>query len=613
MKKPIKSFVGRASMVMMLIVVMTSCDLFKLDINTDPRSPSTASPDLILPNAIASASTTFEGGFNRNIHGFMGMMTSADDFNLTTSSFSGTWTALYPGPLKDLETIIRDPNSVNLPVYLGMAQTLKAYYFLNLVDLWGAIPYSEAFNGDNTASPNINPKYDDPVTIYADLFNVLDAAIANFNTPSGVSFAAGDPIFGGDRVRWTKVAYTLKLRMLVQTRLVQSKFPNINYVNVINDILNNPLPATIGGQTVSNTTKFLTTASENMEFRFNGALTPDYRHPWFTSGYTASTYGGTYLSHQLMFEMLENKDPRWPYYFKRQTATALDLNDATQRGTSPCSSIPGCQYGYIVYGNGGIDVLGRLKTAGVIANSTFSTLTTAEKGFLSGLFGRDRADNSGAPADGSLRTAFGAYPGGGIYDDNYPTSWPISGTVSPTTRKPVNNGTAAGVAGNGIFPMITTSMVKFYIVEALLTIPGVTYATAPDALFETAIKDHIDRVSAVSLTVDSKAVAVSTSNRDAYAATWRAAFNDPINTKLDILWKQGWYTSWGNAIDSYNAFRRTGFPASLQKPLNRIRQFPLSLPLAIDELTLNSSAPQNAPQFDTPEAALFWDQLKFKF
>ena len=624
MKKLKHTLIGRATFVLLLIFVMTSCDLFKLDINTDPSNPASATPDLVLPNAIASASTTFGGGFNRNLHGFVGQMNSADNFNLTSSSFSGTWTSLYAGPLKDFDAIIKSPNSVNLPVYLGMAQTLKALYFSYLVDVWGSVPYFEAFNGDNAAAATTNPKYDDGVSIYTDLFALLDAAIVNFNTLSGVKFTSGDPIYGGDRYKWIKAANSLKLKMLVQTRLVQSKFPAINYTSAVNKILNTPLPATINGSGPGSGVtldSYIATAAEDMDFRFNGALIPDYRHPWFTSGYTASVYGGTYLGHQLMFEMLENKDPRWPFYFKRQTSTALNLNDATERGTSPCSSIPGCQYGYIVYANGGIPVLDRLKTAGIISNNTFATLTINEKAFLSGIFGRDRADDSGAPSDGTLRTAFGPYPSGGIYDDNYPTAWPIGGApvvVTPTVRKPVNNGTAAGVTGNGIFPMMSSSLIKFYIAESMITMgavpvsgPGLTPIPAVDVLFETAVKEHIDRVSNQSIKVDSKSVAATSASRDAYAATQKAAFN--AGNKIDVLWKQGWYAAWGNAIDIYNAFRRTGSPTSLQLPLHRTRQFPLSLPFAIDELSLNSNAPLSAPQFDTPEAAVFWDQLKFKF
>ncbi|MFN3381728.1 MAG: hypothetical protein ACK41O_19890, partial [Runella zeae] len=63
----------------------------------------------------------------------------------------------------------------------------------------------------------------------------------------------------------------------------------------------------------------------------------------------------------------------------------------------------------------------------------------------------------------------------------------------------------------------------------------------------------------------------------------------------------------------YTAFRRTGYPNDIQKPIARFRQFPLRLPQPQQETDLNKSAPKNPVAFDTPEAAVFWDVLKFKF
>ena len=617
MKKMKYTIVSKASIVLLLIFVLTSCDLFKLDINTDPSSPSVVSPDLVLPNIMVSASTTFGGGFNRSIHGFLGQMSSSDDFNLSSSSFSGTWTSLYAGPLKDLDAQIKYTTSVGtFPGYLGMAQVLKALYFSYIVDVWGDVPYFTAFNGDNAAAPETNPKYDKAVDIYADLFTLLDAAIVNLNITSSVNYASGDPIYSGNRASWVKAANSLKLKLYVQIRRAPdlSAFGGAATINAKVQAL------------VSAPASLISTAAEDMDFRFNAALTPDYRHPWFTSSATATVYNGTYLSHQMMLEMLEKKDPRWPFYFKRQASSVLNLADATERGTSPCSSIPGCQYGYMVVGNGGINVLDRLKTAGIIPFNTYVPTATDftrsfQNSFMAGLFGRDRSDNSGAPADGALRLAFGAYPGGGYYDDNFPVNFVITAAPSataanptlPTARKPVNNGGNGGGSGNGLFPMINSTLVKFYIVEAMLS--GMATSIAPENVFESAVREHIDRVSAKSVLIDTKAIAVTTATRDAYVANEKGLFTTATSAdaKLDVLWKQGWYSNWGNSIDSYNAFRRTGKPTSLQLPLNRIRQFPLSIPYAIDELTLNKNAPANAPQFDTPEAALFWDVLKYKF
>ena len=49
-----------------------------------------------------------------------------------------------------------------------MGRILKARTFLRMTDLWGDIPYSEAFTGTN-----ITPAYDTQESIYTDLISEL--------------------------------------------------------------------------------------------------------------------------------------------------------------------------------------------------------------------------------------------------------------------------------------------------------------------------------------------------------------------------------------------------------------------------------------------------------
>ena len=82
--------------------------------------------------------------------------------------------------------------------------------------------------------------------------------------------------------------------------------------------------------------------------------------------------------------------------------------------------------------------------------------------------------------------------------------------------------------------------------------------------------------------------------------------------KLNVVLKQARYANYGNGMEMYNAFRRTGYPNDLTAPKTRIRQFPLRLPYSADELSLNKNAPKgDAVIFDRD--AIFWDVVKFKF
>ena len=83
---------------------------------------------------------------------------------------------------------------------------------------------------------------------------------------------------------------------------------------------------------------------------------------------------------------------------------------------------------------------------------------------------------------------------------------------------------------------------------------------------------------------------------------------------------QKWIAAFGSAIESYNDYRRTGYPIMFD-PLTMVadggpdgsgpvavtsgRTYALSLPWSDDELTLNSNAP--ADQKIPATYSVFWD------
>ena len=548
---------------------VTSCDMFDLDINIDPNNPSKAAPELLLTSAQVNAIFAFAGGMNNNAAGFVGQTTSSDDFFFNNQSYNGTWNFLYTTPLKDLDELITassiDVNGdgkADSPHYLGVSQVLKSYYFSIMVDFWGDVPYSEAFKGN--ATPQIKTSvYDDDAVIYADCIKLLDDAIANFALPSAVTIK-GDLYYSGNITRWRKAATTLKLKLLLQTRLV------------------NPTAAA-DIQAVINSGNLITAAVDNFAFNFSKSINPDFRHPWHSAGYSGADYGFDYLGHQFMLELITNNDPRLPFYIKRQTKTILNPIDPSQKQTIPCSQRSDCTYGYF-------------PTSKFVSQKVYAkdpgALTTTEAEYLAGFFGRDRADPSGVPNDTGFRTAIGVYPAGGLYDDA------PEGAIN-------NKGT-----GNGIFPIATTWMVKFWEIEAMLTlgitVPGETVVT----LLTKAMNEQFTIVNAMGVVNDPGTVAITAAAQTTYVNAQIAKYNSATN-KLGTVLKQAWFTNWGNGLELYNTFRRTGYPNDLQLPLQLPGNFALRVPYAQDELNLNPNTP--VKPYDKPEAALFWDQLKFQF
>ena len=560
----------------LLLLVVSSCEITDLDINTDPNNASEASLNLLLTSAQFEGVNTFAGGLNDATMGFQGINTSNDDFNFTNASWNGTWNFLYSGPLKDLEEIISGADPEVNPNYLGIAQIMKAYYFTTMVDLWGDVPYSEAFKG-NAEETITEPVYDSGASIYADAFLLIDQGITNLAKSQGVS-VKGDIIYGGNLTRWRKAAKSLKLKLLINSRNVNSNTAAIQSLISEGDLI--------------------LSGSNDFQLRFSSLKNPDNRHPMYQAGYAGGEAGYSYFGHQLMYEMLSSKDPRTPFYFKRQTTEILDPEDPTAKQTIPCSQRDDCVYNYFV-------------TSSKVTNGIFGVdpdgLTDSQASYLAGFFGRDRSDPSGIPNDNPLRTTVGAYPAAGLFDKS----------------AGLTGGNKFGV-GDGIFPIISSWMVKFWMLEAQIALNVNTGYTESDLLAE-AIGDQMKKVISVGTSTDPQASSDISNWPNLYS--WPIVFkteNEYINSiisdyptsgssnqRLNTVLKHAWFANFGNGFEGYNSFRRTGFPSDIQAPLQLIRQFALSFPYAQDEINLNPNTPQKA--YDSPSAAIFWDTLKFQF
>ena len=94
---------------------------------------------------------------------------------------------------------------------LAIIEIMSVFTWSNIVETYGNMPYFDALD---VTKPN--PKYDDGLTIYKDLINRLNAAIAKLN-PAFAGMGEGyDNTFGGEvagTTMWIRFANSLKLRM----------------------------------------------------------------------------------------------------------------------------------------------------------------------------------------------------------------------------------------------------------------------------------------------------------------------------------------------------------------------------------------------------------------
>ncbi|MFN3596945.1 MAG: SusD/RagB family nutrient-binding outer membrane lipoprotein [Rubricoccaceae bacterium] len=197
---------------LVLALAVAGCDGF-LDINEDPNNPTDVPPRALLANAsFATGANTQRIGATTSFYvqylASPNAATAVDIYERV--SLDATWGGLY-STLNDLRALETRAEARSATAYTGIARILTAYHLAAAVDLWGAVPYSTALSPDQ----NLNPTYDDPQQLYAEVIRLLDGGIAALQAGNSTISPAGDDfIYGGNLGRWIRAAYSLKARYL---------------------------------------------------------------------------------------------------------------------------------------------------------------------------------------------------------------------------------------------------------------------------------------------------------------------------------------------------------------------------------------------------------------
>jgi len=491
------------------LVFATSCDeqLEELLENPNAVNAATASPDFLLNRIQLDYQSHWFGISDRGarLTRQINQGSALYETAYTNISTNGTWTNAYANILADIKFLEPLAEAANLQRHLGIAKTIKAMVLFDLVDTFNDVPYSEAIDADN-----FNPKTDGGASVYAAGFALLNEAAAHFAaTPSAGT--PNDYFYGRNYTKWVRMVNTLKLRYFLNTRLVSTaaSTAGINALVAENNLLK---------------------AGDDFVFQFGTTLAdPDSRHPKFAGQYTAG--GGDYQSTDFMWRMTEEKgfdDPRARFYFYRQSLTNTN-NDAEQECIT---QLPPPQFliGGFPYCNPGIR----------------------------GYWGRDHLDPDGIPPDGLRRTAYGVFPAAGRFDNN--------------SAAPVNNNQLGG-RGAGIHPIMLAAYVDFMLAEATLTL-----GTSGDAktYLTSGIQKHMNYVRSWSLTTSEGSVITSfnpaveyTRSVESYIAYVNAEYDGAAsnNARLNVVGREYWLSLFGNGMESFNLYRRTGKPDRMQPAL----------------------------------------------
>ncbi|MBE7173877.1 MAG: SusD/RagB family nutrient-binding outer membrane lipoprotein [Williamsia sp.] len=304
---------------------------------------------------------------------------------------------------------------------------------------------------------------------------------------------------------------------------------------------------------IANPATLITDNSQDFTFRFGSSISPNNRHPWYNNEYRS---GKSYYQNQAFINRLFNADDmRLRYFIYRQNATVGIYNSAN--------------------GNG--------------------------------YYGRPPADPTASPADQSTRATIGIYPAGGLYDNgnikDIPATYQFfTNTGATGTQRVVANTDGTGA---GMTPLITNAMVKFIRAEAALTL-----STGENAkqLFLDAVTANLNSISTFAAANGGLAMTNISSFVNRLASQYDAAASD--NARLNLIITQKYIAQFGNGIESYNDYRRTGYP-QLDPLLSPLNVFPLRFYYTTTELATNttlSGATGTALQVAQQTKPVFWDK-----
>lgn len=531
----------------LLVFLATACDL-NGDLENPNQVPVSGADVNYLMNLVQLNFADFYSGSQGTVSGLIRQVAMTGGYRYQTAyqpqSQDGLWSGAYQGILLQSETLIKLAQDKNLTTHVAVAKILSAYTYLTLVDLYNDVPRTEALSA---SAGNFNPKADAATDVYAYAITLLGEArteLAKTGTDAGAALAR-DIYYGGDRAKWNALANTLELKAWVNISMIPARKAEADAK--IATFIN---PA--DGTSVAN---IIDTQAENFTYKYGTATVPSgSRHPQYDQYYGPSAgTGGGYLATYFMYEMFNAsdytsngvgtgtaiEDPRWRYYFYRQVGSinpVVNGFDIKALGCTP--GVPPPHY----------------QAAGVKMFCVF------EPGF----YGRDHGDNSGTPPDGPVITAAGIYPAGGKPDN---TSVAFSSYSKSTVR-------GDGANGAGIQPIWMSPYTDFMKAE-VVTRAGNT--VAGKALLIAAIKSSVQSIKTFadgktqSVTISPWTSAAwvpgSGSTFDNFVTAYTNAVGlafDAAGQKMDIVGKEFWKAIWGNGLEGYNLYRRTGAPTDMQ-------------------------------------------------
>jgi len=230
MKKYIYNIFKGVGLAFVFVLVLSSCDKWiDTEINIDPDAPADVPMKLMLPAIEQAMGYNMTGNdivrvtnmWTQHFDGVVRQSYTQAKYTLLPSGVNNIWNSMYTEIFMNSKVLIAKAEGTDgdaaSPHFAGVAQVITATTLGIATDVFGDMPFSEGFSGDENI---LTPAFDSQETIYATINSTLDQAIANLSSATNAIAVSGDVIYGGDVDKWKKAAYSIKARHALQLSAV---------------------------------------------------------------------------------------------------------------------------------------------------------------------------------------------------------------------------------------------------------------------------------------------------------------------------------------------------------------------------------------------------------
>lgn len=198
------------------VLVLASCTKDFEKLNTDPVKVTSVAPGSLLAPAQFDGMWLITKRAHRLNNELMqytvetGVLNDFARYEFRENEFDPIWSTLYikANDMNEMYKIAEQRKDVN---NMAAALVMKAWFISNLTDMFGDIPYTEAFKGRDEL---YYPKFDTQQSIYTSILADLKRANDLFSETK--PFESSDLIYANDAVKWKKFANSMRLRLLVR-------------------------------------------------------------------------------------------------------------------------------------------------------------------------------------------------------------------------------------------------------------------------------------------------------------------------------------------------------------------------------------------------------------